>query len=94
VVGHAASPTCNVYVDVTVTPSKVKVKVTEYLNFRQLSKPYMLATMTAAPLRGFLVFLVVICYGLILRVQHATVCIAIVKIVVKMIALLDLNIRS
>jgi len=54
----------------------------------------MLATMTAAPLRGFLVFLVVICYGLILRVQHATVCIAIVKIVVKMIALLDLNIRS
>jgi len=30
VVGHAASPTCTVYVDVTVTPSKVKVKVTEH----------------------------------------------------------------
>ena len=39
----------------TVTPSKVKVKVTEHLNFRQLSKPCMLAAMTAAPLRGFLV---------------------------------------
>jgi len=55
VVGHAASPTCTVYVYVTVTPSKVKVKVTEHLNFRQLSKPCMLAAMTAAPLRGFLV---------------------------------------
>ena len=33
VVGHAASPTCTVYVDVTVTPSKVKVKVMEHLNF-------------------------------------------------------------
>ena len=52
-VGHAASPTCTVYVDVTVTPSKVKV--TEHLNFRQLSKPCMLVAMTAAPLRSFLV---------------------------------------
>ena len=64
---------------VTLTRSKVKVKVTELqscekctflglsppfwhnvkvtglLNFRQLAKPYMLAAMTAAPLRGFLV---------------------------------------
>ena len=35
-VGHAASPTCTVYVDLTVTPSKVKVKVTDHLQFRQL----------------------------------------------------------
>ena len=39
----------------TVTRSKVKVKVTGPLNFRQLAKPCMLAAMTAAPLRGFLV---------------------------------------
>jgi len=35
---------------------KVKVKVTGLLNFRQLAKPCMLAAMTAAPLRGFLVY--------------------------------------
>jgi len=35
--------------------SKVKVKVKGLLNFRQLAKPCMLAAMTAAPLRGFLV---------------------------------------
>jgi len=41
----------------TSTRSKVKVKVTGLLNnFRQLAKPCMLAAMTAAPLRGFLVF--------------------------------------
>jgi len=34
VVGHAASPTRTVYVDMTLTPSKVKVM--EHLNFRQL----------------------------------------------------------
>jgi len=33
---EAASPTLTVYVDVTLTPFKVKVKVTEHLNFRQL----------------------------------------------------------
>jgi len=44
-----------VYADVTLTLSKVKVKVTGLLNFRQLAKPCMLAAMTAAPLRGFLV---------------------------------------
>jgi len=54
-VGYAGSPTRTVYVDVTLTPSKVKVKVTGILNFRQLAKPCMLAAMTAAPLRGFLV---------------------------------------
>jgi len=39
----------------TLTRSKVKVKVTGLLNFRQLAKPCMLVAMTAAPLRGFLV---------------------------------------
>jgi len=39
----------------TLTRSKVKVNVTGLLNFRQLAKPCMLAAMTAAPLRGFLV---------------------------------------
>jgi len=54
-VGHAGNPTAIVHADVTLTRSKVKVKVTEILNFRQLSKPCMLAAMTAAPFRGFLV---------------------------------------
>jgi len=35
-VGQAGSPTRNVYVDVTLTRSKVKVKVTDYFNFPQL----------------------------------------------------------
>jgi len=35
-VGNAGSPTRTVYVDVTLTRSKVKVKVTKHLNFRQL----------------------------------------------------------
>jgi len=35
--------------------TRSKVKVTGLLNFRQLAKPCMLAAMTAAPLRGFLV---------------------------------------
>ena len=34
--GRASSPTRSVYVDVTLTRSKVKVKVTDHLNFRQL----------------------------------------------------------
>jgi len=42
-----------VYVDVTF--ARFKVNVTGLLNFRQLAKPCMLAAMTAAPLRGFLV---------------------------------------
>jgi len=46
-----------VYADLTLTRSKVKVKVTGLLNFRQLAKPCMLAAMTAAPLRGFLVLI-------------------------------------
>jgi len=52
--GHAGSPTRTVYVDVTLTRFKVKVKVTGLLNFRQLAKPCMLAAMTATPLLGFL----------------------------------------
>jgi len=54
-VGYAGSPTYTAYVDMTLTRYKVKVKVTWLLNFRQLAKPCMLAAMTAAPLRGFLV---------------------------------------
>jgi len=54
-VGYAGSPTCTVYVDVTFTCNKFKVKVTGLLNFRQLAKPCMWAAMTAAPLWGFLV---------------------------------------
>ena len=56
-VGHAGNPTRTVYVDVTLTWSKVKVKVTGLLNFRQFAKPCMLAAMTAAPLRVFLVII-------------------------------------
>jgi len=52
---YADSPTYTAYVDMTLTRSKVKVKVTGLSNFRQLAKPCMLAAMTAAPLRGFLV---------------------------------------
>jgi len=52
-----------VYADVTLTLSKVKVKVTGLLNFPQLAKPCMLAAMTAAPLRGFLVLkLIFFCF--------------------------------
>ena len=54
-VARANSSTRTVYIDLTLTRSKVKVKVTGLLNFRQLAKPCMLAAMTAAPLRGFLV---------------------------------------
>jgi len=54
-VGYADSPTYTVYVDVTLTRSMVNVKVMGLLNFRQLAKPCMLAVITAAPLRGFLV---------------------------------------
>ena len=35
-VQRAGSPTCTVYADVTLTRSKVKVKVTDHLNFRQM----------------------------------------------------------
>jgi len=54
-VGYAGSLTYTAYVDMTLTQFKVKVKVTGLLNFRQLTKPCMLAAMTAAPLRGSLV---------------------------------------
>jgi len=56
-VGYTGSPIYTVYVDVTLTWSKVKV--TGLLNFRQLAKPCMLAAMTSAPLRGFLVLFTV-----------------------------------
>jgi len=54
-VGYAGSPTYTVYVDVTLTRSKSRSRSRGLLNFRQLAKPCMLATMTAAHLRGFLV---------------------------------------
>jgi len=57
-VEYAGSPTYTVYVDVILSRSKVKVNLTGLLNFRQLAKPCMLATMTAAPLRGFLVTII------------------------------------
>ena len=52
-VRYTGSPTYTVYVDVTLSRSKVKVM--GLLNLRQLAKACMLAAMTAAPLRGFLV---------------------------------------
>jgi len=54
---YAGSPTYTAYVDMTLTRSKVKVKVTGLLNFRRLAKLCMLAAITAAPLRGFLVYI-------------------------------------
>jgi len=38
-VGHAGSTTGIVHADVTLTRSKVKVKVTGLLSFRKLAKP-------------------------------------------------------
>jgi len=58
-VGYADSPARTVYVGMTLTRSKVKVNLTGLLNFRQLAKQCMLAAMTAAPLRGFLVLVLV-----------------------------------
>ena len=52
---HAGSTTGIVHADMTLTRSKVKVKVTGLLNFRKLAKPCMLAAMVVSPLAGFLV---------------------------------------
>jgi len=46
-VGRRAT-TCIVHADVTLTRSKVKVKITGLLNFRKLAKPCMLAAMTVS----------------------------------------------
>ena len=51
-VGRAGSTTGIVHADISLTRSKVKVKVTGLLNFRQLAKPCMLAAMTVSPLVG------------------------------------------
>jgi len=51
-VGYAGSTTGIVHADITLTRSKVKVKVTELLNFRKLARPCMLAAMTVSPLAG------------------------------------------
>jgi len=50
--GHAGITTGTVHADITLTRSKVKVKVTGLLNFRKLAKPCMLAAMTVSPLAG------------------------------------------
>ena len=71
-VGRAGSTTGIVHADMTLNRSKVKVKVTGLLNFRQLAKPCMLVAMTAASLRGFLV----LCYMLWFCVFPA-VCVAV-----------------
>jgi len=49
-IGRAGSHTHIVDADVTLTRSKVKVKVTGLLKFRKLPKPCMLAAMTVSPL--------------------------------------------
>ena len=51
-VRHAGSTTGIVHADVTLTQSKVKVKITGLLNFRKLAKPCTLAAMTVGPLAG------------------------------------------
>jgi len=53
-VGRASSTTSIVHADMTLTRSKVKVKVkvTGLLNFRKLAEPWMLAAMTVSPLAG------------------------------------------
>ena len=50
VVGPAGSPTCTVYVAMTLIRSKVKVKVTDHLNFRQLSVTAQLPGLSPPPL--------------------------------------------
>jgi len=49
-VAHAGSTEEIVHADMTLTPSKVKVK--GLLNFQKLAKPCMLAAMTVSPLVG------------------------------------------
>jgi len=51
-VEHACSTTGIVHADMTLTRSKVKVKVTGLLNFRKLAKQCMLAATTVSPLAG------------------------------------------
>ena len=57
IVGHAGSTIGTVHADMTLTRSKVKVKVMGLLNLQKLAKLCMLAAMTAARLRGFLVYI-------------------------------------
>jgi len=49
---HADNPTGIVHADMTLTRSKVKVEVTELLNFWKLAKLCMLAAMTVSPIAG------------------------------------------
>jgi len=50
-VGHAGSTTGIVHADVTLTRSKVKLKVAAS-ELRKLTRPCMLAAMTISPLTG------------------------------------------
>jgi len=63
VVGRAGSTTGIVHADMTLTQSKVKVKVTGLLNFQKLAKPCMLAAVTVSPLAGLSGFVVLIAHG-------------------------------
>jgi len=72
-VGPPTSPKRTVYVDLTLTRSKVNVKVTGLLNFRQLAKPCVLAAMTPAPLRGFLV------YCMFVRTMRLLLCVRLIE---------------
>jgi len=52
-VEHAGSTTGTLYADMTLIRSKVKIKVTGLLNFRNYqSRACMLAAMTVSPLPG------------------------------------------
>jgi len=70
-VGRAGSTTDTAYADMTLTRSKVKIKVTGLLNFRKLAKPCMHAggDDRQPPLRGFLVSRLVT-HRVILVLQH------------------------
>jgi len=51
-VGHASSPARTVYIDVTLTWSKVKAKVTGLLNFWQLAEAVHAGGDDRSPLEG------------------------------------------
>jgi len=51
-IGLAGSTTGIVHADMTLTRSKVMVKVMGLLNFRKLANPSMLAAITVNPLAG------------------------------------------
>jgi len=72
-VGHAGSTTGIVHADMTLTRSKVRVKVTGLLNFQKLAKPCMPAAMTIRPLAGLSGCLRVCFYFCLCRVTRSTI---------------------